>query len=139
MVQDVTMTGTVLGLDELVVVGYGTQLRREVTGAVSSVPGVEIAQAAVTPNLQTVLQGRLAGVNVAESSGEPGSAPQVLVRGRGSISAGTEPLYVIDGVPYSMNLDIEGEVSLQRASFGRRAGQPAGQPQPQTTTRTSRS
>ncbi len=117
-VEDVALVGTVLGLDELVVVGYGTQLRREVTGSVTSVPGVEIAQAAVTPNLQTVLQGRLAGVNVAESTGEPGAAPQVLVRGRGSISAGTEPLYVIDGVPYSMNLDIEGEVDLQNARFG---------------------
>ncbi len=82
VVQDVTLAGTVLGLDELVVVGYGTQLRREVTGAVTSVPGIEIAQASVTPNLQTALQGRLAGVNVAESSGEPGAAPQVLVRGR---------------------------------------------------------
>ncbi len=118
VVLDVVLTGTVLGLDELVVVGYGTQLRREVTGAVASVPGIDIARASVTPNLQTALQGRLAGVNVAESSGEPGAAPQVLIRGRGSISAGTEPLYVIDGVPYSMNLDIEGEVSQQRASFG---------------------
>ena len=98
--------------------GYGTQIRREVTGAVASVRGADIVEASVTPNIQTALQGRLAGVNVAESSGEPGAAPQVLVRGRGSISAGTEPLYVIDGVPYSMNTDLEGIIDQANPSHG---------------------
>ncbi|HSM06511.1 MAG TPA: TonB-dependent receptor [Longimicrobiales bacterium] len=115
---EITLTQTAVDLEELVVVGYGTQIRREVTGSVASVRGSEIAEAAVTPNVQTALQGRLAGVNVAESSGEPGAAPQILVRGRGSISAGTEPLYVIDGVPYSMNTDLEGTIDQSNPSHG---------------------
>ena len=118
LVLDVALSPTALALDELVVVGYGTQIKREVTGAVTSVRGADIVEASVTPNIQTALQGRLAGVNVAESSGEPGAAPQVIVRGRGSISAGTEPLYVIDGVPYSMNTNLEGSVDQQNPAFG---------------------
>ncbi|MBT8403884.1 MAG: TonB-dependent receptor [Gemmatimonadetes bacterium] len=114
---EITLEQTALALDELVVIGYGTQQRRDVTGSVASVSGVEITEAAVTPNLQTVLQGRLAGVNVAESTGEPGAAPQVLIRGRGSISAGTEPLYVIDGVPYNMNT-TEGVIDQANPSHG---------------------
>lgn len=109
---------TAVNLDALVVVGYGTQRRSEVTGAVATVRGSEIAEAAVTPNVQTALQGRLAGVNVAESSGEPGAAPQVQIRGRGSISAGNEPLYVIDGVPYSMNTNLEGTIDQSNPSHG---------------------
>lgn len=120
---NITLVETALALDELVVVGYGTQLRREVTGAVASVRGEDLAEAAVTPNLQTALQGRLAGVNVAESTGEPGAAPQVLVRGRGSISAGTEPLYVIDGVPYSMN-SLEGTIDQANPSHGATSANP---------------
>ena len=115
---EIDMAQTAVDLEELVVVGYGTQRRREVTGAVASVRGPEIAEAAVTPNIQTALQGRLAGVNVAESSGEPGAAPQILIRGRGSISAGTEPLYVVDGVPYSMNTDLEGTIDQSNPSHG---------------------
>lgn len=115
---EITLVQTALDLDELVVVGYGTQIRREVTGAVGSIRGEDIAEASVTPNIQTALQGRLAGVNVAESSGEPGSAPQVLIRGRGSISAGTEPLYVIDGVPYAMNTNLEGSIDQANPAHG---------------------
>ena len=115
---EISLDLTAVDLEGLVVVGYGTQIRREVTGSVASVRGSEIAEAAVTPNVQTALQGRLAGVNVAESSGEPGSAPQILVRGRGSISAGTEPLYVIDGVPYSMNTGLEGVIDQANPSHG---------------------
>ena len=115
---EIALSTDVMALDELVVVGYGTQIRREVTGAVTSVRGEDIVEASVTPNIQTALQGRLAGVNVAESTGEPGAAPQVMVRGRGSISAGTEPLYVIDGVPYSMNTNLEGSVGQANPSHG---------------------
>ncbi len=115
---EISMTETALELDALVVTGYGTQRRRDVTGSVGSVSGADITEASVTPNIQTALQGRLAGVNVAESTGEPGAAPQVLIRGRGSISAGTEPLYVIDGVPYNMNTNIEGRVDQSNPSHG---------------------
>ncbi len=108
---------TALQLDELVVTGYGTQRKREVTGAIQSVSGERLQESAA-PNIQVALQGRLAGVNVAESSGEPGAAPQIIIRGTGSISAGTEPLYVIDGVPFSLNLDNQVGIDQLATRFG---------------------
>ncbi len=109
LVSDVAM------LDDVVVVGYGVQRRTEVTGAVVSIRA-EAIQNTPTPSFENALQGRLAGVNVAESTGEPGAAPQILIRGTGSISAGNEPLYVIDGVPLSQNLGQQDFVQSQTAN-----------------------
>ncbi|MEX2572059.1 MAG: TonB-dependent receptor [Gemmatimonadota bacterium] len=120
---NVTLAQSALALEELVVIGYGTQERREVTGSVASVSGADIRDIPV-PSFENALQGRLAGVNVAEASGEPGSAPQLIIRGAGSISAGNEPLYVIDGVPYSLNLDQQGEIDQQNANFGETRANP---------------
>lgn len=103
-------------IDDIVVVGYGVQQRTEVTGAVSSIRA-ETIQGAPSSSFENALQGRLAGVNVAESSGEPGAAPQISIRGVGSISAGNEPLYVIDGVPLSQNFNLQQNVGSQRSSF----------------------
>lgn len=103
-------------LEDVIVVGYGTQQRTEVTGSVASIRAETIENSPVT-SFENALQGRLAGVNVAESSGEPGAAPQITIRGTGSISAGNDPLYVIDGVPLSQNVDQQGQVGSQRASF----------------------
>jgi TonB-dependent starch-binding outer membrane protein SusC len=88
----------VLGLDELVVVGYGVERRRAVTGAVGSMRSAVIEDLP-TPTIDNALQGRLAGVMVTQNSGNPGSAITVRVRGSSSISAGNQPLYVIDGLP----------------------------------------
>jgi TonB-dependent starch-binding outer membrane protein SusC len=88
----------VLGLDELVVIGYGQTERRNVTGAVASI-SPEQTQDLPTPTVAEVLQGRVAGVQVQQNSGTPGSAISVRVRGASSISAGNQPLYVVDGVP----------------------------------------
>jgi TonB-linked SusC/RagA family outer membrane protein len=120
---DLTLTTDALALEELVVVGYGTQLRREITGSVVSIRGDEIAAAPVA-SFENALQGRLAGVNVATSTGEPGASPQLIIRGTGSISAGNEPLYVIDGVPYSLNLEQQGTIDQQNASFGETRANP---------------
>jgi len=103
-------------LDDIVVVGYGTQQRTEVTGSVSSIRA-EMIQNSPSSSFENALQGRLAGVNVAESSGEPGAAPQITIRGTGSISAGNDPLYVIDGVPISQNFSQQGSIASQRESF----------------------
>ncbi len=85
-------------LSEVVVVGYGTQRRGEITGAVSS---VDVGQASVgqVASPQEMLSGRISGVNVAPNSGEPGAGTSIRIRGTSSISAGNEPLYVIDGIP----------------------------------------
>ena len=86
-VIDVSLEQDLLFLDDLVVVGYGTQQRQEVTGAITSVRSEEIQNIPVS-SFENALQGRMAGVNVAESTGEPGASPQITIRGTGSISAG---------------------------------------------------
>jgi TonB-dependent starch-binding outer membrane protein SusC len=85
-------------LNELVVVGYGTQERRDVTGAVSSIKGENIRDLPVT-SLDQKIAGQVAGVQVSQVTGTPGSAPVIRIRGAGSIGAGDDPLYVIDGFP----------------------------------------
>jgi TonB-dependent starch-binding outer membrane protein SusC len=94
---DVTMKPDVSTLSEVVVIGYGTQKRASVTGAVSSVNQKEVAALPV-PSVAQALQGRVAGVNVT-NQGAPGAAPIVRIRGFGSITGSSEPLYVIDGIP----------------------------------------
>ncbi len=83
-------------LAQVVVIGYGTQRRRDVTGSVASVNGEELAKQPVQTPTQA-LQGKVAGVQII-SSGQPNSQPQVRIRGTGSVLAGAEPLYVVDGV-----------------------------------------
>ncbi|GAA4420675.1 TonB-dependent receptor [Nibrella viscosa] len=85
-------------LSEVVVVGYGTQKRKDLTGAVGSVDSKDIKELAVT-RIDQALLGKVAGVQVKPVTGEPGAAPQIRVRGIGSISAGSGPLYVVDGFP----------------------------------------
>ncbi len=87
-----------IDLDEVVVVGYGTQSRREVSAAVSSVASEEIQRTPLA-GVDAALQGRAAGVQVVQNAGNPGNAVTVRVRGSSSISAGNQPLWVIDGVP----------------------------------------
>lgn len=85
-------------LDQVVVVGYGTQKRKDLTGSVGTLAGKEIKDLAVT-RVEQALSGRVAGVQVKLSDGQPGSSPQIRIRGIGSISAGVDPLYVVDGFP----------------------------------------
>ncbi len=94
-------------LDEVVVIGYGTVKRRDLTGAVASVKGEEIAANPVS-NVAQALQGRLPGVNVISQDGRPGAAVSVRVRGGGSITQSNDPLYVVDGFPVSTISDIPG-------------------------------
>ncbi len=97
-VVDFALEPEELGLDEVVVVGYGTQQRRDLTGAVSSVSAEDIQRLPVT-SVDQALQGQAAGVQVTQTSGEPGGAVRIRIRGGTSINAGNNPLYVIDGVP----------------------------------------
>lgn len=83
-------------LDDVVVVAYGTQKRSDVTGAIGGIDEDEFNRGVVT-NPGQLLQGKVAGVNVANVSGEPGAEQNVIIRGIGSLRSGTTPLYVIDG------------------------------------------
>ncbi len=85
-------------LEEVVVVGYGEQSRRQVTGAISSVKAEEIENLP-SASLDNLIQGRAAGVQVTQGSGQPGGAVTVRIRGNTSVQGGNEPLYVVDGIP----------------------------------------
>ena len=83
-------------LDELVVIGYGTQKRSDVTGAIGSVKTEDFNKGVIS-NPVDLLQGKVAGVNITSTSGEPGANQNVIIRGIGSLRSGTQPLYVLDG------------------------------------------
>jgi TonB-linked SusC/RagA family outer membrane protein len=95
-VIDIKLVQGSRSLDELVVVGYGTQKKTDVTGALSVVSTREFAQQPIT-RLDQVLQGRAAGVQVTQSNGAPGGDSKVRVRGANSVLGNNDPLYVIDG------------------------------------------
>ena len=96
---DVSMvTGQTKNLDEVVVVGYGTKIKRDITGAVAKVGAKELGNTPVT-SFESAVQGRAAGVFVEQQNGKLGQAIKVRIRGASSVTAGNEPLYVIDGIP----------------------------------------
>lgn len=86
-------------LNEIVVVGYGTQRRTQLTGAVTKV-GADVFDVTTSPTLDGALSGTVAGLNVTASSGQPGAASSIRIRGGNSVNASNEPLYVIDGFIY---------------------------------------
>jgi TonB-linked SusC/RagA family outer membrane protein len=92
---DVLLTEDVSYIEEVVVVGYGTQKRKELTGAVSSVSKAVLDHP--TTSLDRLLGGAVAGVSVSQTSGQPGAGASIRIRGGNSITASNEPLYVIDG------------------------------------------
>ncbi|QDH80220.1 TonB-dependent receptor [Echinicola soli] len=95
---DVSLEPDVSDLDEVVVVGYGSVKKSQLTGAISSVSAKEITDQPITDARQA-LQGRSSGVDVTSPGSKPGAAPQVRIRGRRSFNASNEPLYVVDGIP----------------------------------------
>ncbi|GAB4407972.1 MAG: TonB-dependent receptor [Bacteroidia bacterium] len=94
--MEVTLVADVTSLDEVVVVAYGVQKRSDLTGAIGSINAEEFNRGIVV-NPGQLLQGKVAGVNVSNVSGEPGAAQDVIIRGIGSLRSGTTPLYVVDG------------------------------------------
>ena len=118
---NVTMADDAKALEEVVVVGYGTQQKSQVTGAISSISAKEINELPIT-SAQQALQGRAPGVEVLSGGNRPGQAVSVRIRGRRSFNAGNEPLYVVDGIPLSGDIsdinpqDIESMEILKDAS-----------------------
>ncbi|NLE33914.1 MAG: TonB-dependent receptor [Bacteroidales bacterium] len=95
---DVVMQADLLNLEEVIVVAYGVQKREASTGSVGEVKSSEIKDIPET-SIEKMLSGKVAGVQVTAASGQPGASSQIRIRGISSINAGTEPLYVIDGIP----------------------------------------
>ena len=94
----VKMVQTNGSLDQVVVVGYGTQKKKDLTGSVVAVSGKEVKDLGIS-RIDQGLAGRAPGVQVKAATGQPGAPPQIRIRGIGSISAGVNPLYVVDGFP----------------------------------------
>ena len=123
---DVVLEENASELDEVVVVGYGTQNRRTAVGAVESVKAEEFNKGVIV-NPQQLIQGKTAGVQISATTGEPGAAVNVRIRGTASVRANNNPLYVVDGVPLSGgntsagtgggNTDIGSAASLDPLSF----------------------
>lgn len=95
---DITLESEAIALEDVVVVGYGTASRKELTGSVAKISSDQIARLPVT-GVDQALQGQAPGVQVTTASGTPGSSVSIRVRGPSSISAGNQPLYVVDGIP----------------------------------------
>tara|TARA_R110002096_G_scaffold158404_1_gene323712 strand:- start:24 stop:2996 length:2973 start_codon:yes stop_codon:yes gene_type:complete len=92
-------------LDEVVVIGYGTQRKSDLTGSVSSVSGEDVSTLPVS-RVDQALQGRAAGVQVTQTSGAPGAGTSIRVRGGNSITGSNEPLWVIDGIIVGTNFNL---------------------------------
>ena len=112
--QEIALTGSVINitlkdaatdLNELVVVGYGTMKKSDLTGATTSIKAADIANVKSTNALQ-VLQGKVTGLDVTQGSGEAGSSVSLTLRGRRSITTGNAPLIIVDGVEYGGTLDV---------------------------------
>ncbi|MXV53051.1 SusC/RagA family TonB-linked outer membrane protein [Pedobacter sp. HMF7647] len=116
---NVQLVSSATELQQVVVVGYGTQRKVDVTGAVAQVKGEEISKQS-TPNAVSALQGKVAGVQIT-NAGTPGSSPQIRIRGLGTVYGNANPLYVVDGAWYDdisfLNpADIENMSILKDAS-----------------------
>lgn len=112
---DIELQQTAIAGEELVVVGYGTQRRQDVTGSISSITESDFNQG-ITLAPEDLMQGKVAGVNIIQNSGRPGAGSTVRIRGSSSVSAGNDPLYVIDGVPLQVASASEQFISIAGAS-----------------------
>ncbi len=101
---NVTLLENVEALSEIVVIGYGQLERKDLTGSVASISGAEITKTPVT-SIGEALTGKLPGVQVTMTEGEPGAELKIRIRGGGSITQDNSPLYIIDGFPTELGLD----------------------------------
>ncbi len=101
---NIKLESAVKELENAIVIGYGSKIRQEVTGSIAEIKMDKITETQVADSFESLLQGKVAGMNIQLNSGEPGAKPTIIIRGlaavsRGDASAVSEPLYVIDGVP----------------------------------------
>ncbi len=100
---NIALVPDIESLAEVVVVGYGSQLKKEVTGSVQTISATDIKDIPVSQVTQK-LQGRLAGVQINQTTGKPGQGMNVRIRGQLSVTGGSDPLYVVDGFPITGNI-----------------------------------
>jgi len=116
-VINVQLKTMVLGLEEVVVVGYGTMKKSDLSGSTVTV-SQEKVRGSINAGLDQALQGRAAGVTAIQTSGQPGSSTSIRIRGTSTLNSDAEPLYVIDGIPVSSSLGSVYDVGLGAAGGG---------------------
>ncbi len=109
---DIQLLESASALDEVIVVGYGIQKKRDVTGAIVTIDNEKIEKIPVASGVQA-MQGQVAGVDVLSTGGRPGQAPTIRIRGRRSISASNDPLFVIDGIPQTSGTSAITDINPQ--------------------------
>ncbi|MGE4587418.1 MAG: SusC/RagA family TonB-linked outer membrane protein [Mangrovibacterium sp.] len=105
LLVNVSLAEETIGIEEVVAIGYGTMRRSDLTGAVASVKTQDLTAIASTNALKT-LQGKVSGLDITQSSGQPGSDVSILMRGNRSLAADNKPLILVDGIAYGSTLDI---------------------------------
>ncbi len=104
---NIVLAEETVGIEEVVAIGYGTVKKSDVTGAVASLKKDDMNKGVVT-SMSGLLQGKAAGVQITQGSAEPGGGITIQIRGAGSVNAGSEPLYVVDGLPIEIGQVISG-------------------------------
>ena len=110
----VVMEEETIGIEEVIAIGYGTQKKRDIIGSISTITSEDLVKAASTGSFDAAMQGMAPGLMVSSESGIPGAPVQIKVRGVSSISSGTDPLWIVDGIPIvsgSMGASFDGESS----------------------------
>lgn len=111
---DITLEEETIGIEEVVAIGYGTQKKRDIIGSISTITSEDLIKASSTGSFDAAMQGMAPGLMVSSESGIPGSPVQIKVRGVSSISSGTDPLWIVDGIPIvsgNMGASFDGESS----------------------------
>jgi TonB-linked SusC/RagA family outer membrane protein len=109
---NITLVEEASALDEVIVVGYGIQKKRDVTGSIATIDNEKLEKIPVASGVQA-MQGQVAGVDVLSTGGRPGQAPTIKIRGRRSISASNDPLFVIDGIPQTSGTSAITDINPQ--------------------------
>ncbi len=102
---NIALVEDLVGLDEVIVVGYGTMKKSDLSGSIVSVGEEEITEVKSFDVMES-LQGKMAGVDITQDGGRTGSTSDVLIRGKRSLNASNDPLFIVDGIPYGSNIDL---------------------------------
>ena len=108
---DIELDVELRSLNEVIVIGYGTSAKKDITGALASVGEEKISAVPVT-KLEQTLKGRVAGVQVVQGNSAPGADPIIVIRGRNSINTGTGPLWIVDGFPFAGSINPNDVASM---------------------------
>ncbi|GHU96375.1 SusC/RagA family TonB-linked outer membrane protein [Bacteroidia bacterium] len=113
---DVRLEDDAKQLDEVVVVGYGVMRKRDVSGAVAQVKGDDLMKGGSSTSINQAMQGKIAGVQVNQNDGAPGGGVTIQIRGTNSFSTSSQPLYIVDGVPFDASSGPSGSNNLQQSN-----------------------